>query len=147
MRRGLLLVLVAALLLTTDPANAQMIPMPPPTTLVEGLQYFYPGGGHSECFDMGAGVLAIDAVSPDGRTGEAAYLEVFKMTDGANDTYMKALISDAENAIAVRYTVQPGVYCYDISVTKRLVEVGDPNRPERPTKQVWLKITHQPWSR
>lgn len=147
MRRGLLLVLVAALFLMTESANAQVVPMPPPTTLVDGLQFFYPGGGHSECFDVRAGVLAIEAESPGGRTGEAAYLEVFRTTDGANDTYIKALISDAENAIAVRYTVQPGVYCYDISVTKRLVEVGDPNRPERPTKQVWLKITHQPWPR
>lgn len=148
LRRAMVSVLVAlALVLIAVPVGAQVLPTIGATVLTDGLQIYYPGASSTECFDLGAGVLQIESTSPPGRTGETATLEFVRAADGVDLPYLRTIISDPERAVAIQYTIEAGRYCYTIAVTKRLVDTGDPNRPERPTKQVYLRLTHAPFTR
>jgi hypothetical protein len=138
MRRSLLATLTAFALLAW-PAAAQQPPAE--TILVEGTQILYPGVQGGECFDLGEGILKIETNSPPGRTGETAYLDVVKAVEGGELQYLRTMLT--LEPISAQYAVEPGRYCYTVSVTKRFTDTGDPNRPERPNKQVWLVIKHQ----
>jgi hypothetical protein len=143
--------IVAALVLEllAQPAWAQGVTR---TRLADGMLILYPGGAASECYDLTPGYLSIYADSPPGRTGEVAYLELTKTIDGADVSLMRSLVSQGQidpiysvedrNAFEAHYGITGGHYCYSVTVTKTM----DPmpaDRPERPSKQVRLLITHR----
>lgn len=137
MRRAVLAALVAVAVMAW-PADAQIIPVGPETTIIDGTQIFFPGGENVECVDLLSGQLHIEASSPPGRTGETAYLDVYRAMDSGAETYLHTLVTDVP--VVALYTIEAGRYCYDLTVTHRLQDTGDPNRPERPSKQVNLTL-------
>jgi hypothetical protein len=121
-------------------ANAQA-----PRILVEGLVLFTSGAERQECFDLPQGLLRVEGSSPWGRTGEDATLSVYNARASAaslDDISLAATL--APEPLSIEQRLVGGTYCYRIVITNRYPDTGDPNRPERPYKQVMLQITHEP---
>lgn len=145
-----MLALVGFLALVAQTAWAQSVTR---TTLVDKLLLIYPGAAAGDCWDLAPGYLRITADSPPGRTGEAAYLELTKTVDGADVSLLRTLVTQGQpdpvynvgdrDSVEVRFTLTGGHYCYGVSVTKTLDDPLPADRPERPTKQVHVVITHR----
>ena len=129
---------MAGLLWLAAPAAAQ----PTEQVLFDGLLVLDPGDTPRRCFAVDRGVLTVIAASPPGRTGEDAWLGFAPNRETARPEVFLSAPLALDNLIA-SHLVDAGSYCYWVSVTNRLADTGDPNRPERPTKQVRIKITHE----
>jgi hypothetical protein len=144
MLRAIVAAMLAVVVLAW-PAHAQT---KPETILVNTTQVLNPGDVVGKCFDLSDGTLFISAASPPGRTGESAFLEMAKRIDGVDSQYLRTLVTDAgldsRYSIDARYIVDAGTYCLKISVTHNVEDPFDPNRPEKPNKQINILAKHRP---
>lgn len=149
MRTLLIPVLAAVLIAGAGAPVAAQTPVPGEVILVGGdmpSQIFGPGGGHGECFDLGPGILRVSTWSPPGRTGETASLQITNTADTSPfGQYMDLTITP--NQMVAEYKIERGRYCYDVAVTHLLsnpLDATEPNRADRPYKQVMLTIAFRP---
>ena len=135
---------VTAAMLLVWPAQAQTNG----TVLVDQNMILNPGDSVGKCYELGAGTLFVAADSPPGRTGESAFLEIAKRVDGVDTLYLRSLVTmasiDRRYSIDTQYEIEAGSYCIVLSVTKNVPDPFDPNRPERPTKHIYITAKHQP---
>ena len=109
--------------------------------LFDDLMFFTSGGKMFDCYSLNPGLLRIEASSPPGRTGESAALIV---TNAAGDGIDMRLSTTLDlDGVVSEHRIVGGQYCVAIVVTNYHPDTGDPNRPERPTKQVRMKLTHR----
>lgn len=115
---------------------------PAETVLIDSTLVMYPGETQSKCVDVERGVLMVVASSPPGRAGEDARLG-FRPNRQTTypDAFLSVVLSLEE--VSARHYVEAGSYCYWVTVSSRVPDTSDPNRPDRPNKQARIKVTHE----
>lgn len=145
-------VLIALALMVAVSAGLTPVPAahatdrPGDTTLLDEVFRMEPGASLNECISVAQMThLTVFVSSPLGRTGETAALNFSDNRQTVSPNVQLFVNEIPTEQIMSTHLAPAGSYCYFISVTHTLTSILPADAPERPYKNVHLKIVSTPY--